>query len=57
MRSPCCLYEGVHVSVCTSQLLKVGIVEPKETASTIPYKHMCDITPESLNSAVREATW
>jgi hypothetical protein len=27
-------------------------MEPEETAVTIPYKHICDMTPENRNRAV-----
>jgi hypothetical protein len=52
MRSPCCLCVFVTPP---PQFLKAGTVEPEETVVTILYKHVCDMTPESRNSAVREA--
>jgi hypothetical protein len=49
-----------HLDVClyiTPYHLKAAIVEPEETAVTIPYNHsvICAMTPEGQNSAVREA--
>jgi hypothetical protein len=35
--------------------MKDGIVEPEETAFTIPYKYTYDMTRESRNSIVRIA--
>jgi hypothetical protein len=40
-------YEDTMLSVYPFSLLKARIVEPEETAVTVPCKHTCDVTVKS----------